>query len=66
MRKAALLVAAAGLLAAIAVVYLRGPSIPPPGQPPLSTLRPSSFDEFDAAFDADTEQPRLVLLFSPT
>jgi hypothetical protein len=66
MRKIALLVAAAGLSAAMAAVYFRGPSAAPPGQPALVALDPSNFSEFEAAFDAHLDQPRLVMTFSPT
>ncbi|MBZ5624068.1 MAG: hypothetical protein LAQ69_36020 [Acidobacteriia bacterium] len=64
-RKAAVLIAGAGLVAAVAAAYLR-PSVAPPGQPALLTLNPANFREFEAAFDAHPDQPRLVLLFSPT
>ena len=64
-RKAALFIAGAGLLAAVAAVYLR-PSVAPPGQPAMLTLNPTNFTEFEAAFDAHPDQPRLVLLLSPT
>jgi hypothetical protein len=56
-------------LAAVLVfvgVYLWGPSKTPAGQPPLSTLSVSNFSEFQNAFDSAADQPRLVLLLSPT
>ncbi len=65
-RMIAFLIATGGLFAALAAVYLRGPSSPPPGQPALLTLVAAGPGGFDAAFDASPEQPRLLLLFSPT
>jgi hypothetical protein len=47
-------------------VYLWGPSKTPAGQPPLSILSPSSFSEFQNAFDSAPDEPRIILLLSPT
>ena len=47
-------------------VYLRGPSKTPAGQLPLRVLSASSFGEFQNAFDSGADQPRLLLLLSPT
>jgi hypothetical protein len=58
----AVLVAAPLLLAG---VYLWGPSETPAGQPPLSVLSASNFTEFQNAFDS-ADQPRIILLLSPT
>jgi hypothetical protein len=56
-------VAAAVVLGA---VYLWGPGTVPPGQQPLATLSPANAAAFEAAFDADADSPRLVLMLSPT
>ena len=50
----------------LASLYLWGPSRTPSGQPPLLTLSRSNLDEFEAAFDANPDGPRLLLLLSPT
>ena len=57
-------VAAAVLLLVIA--YLWGPSSVPAGQERLVTLSISNLSEFTAAFDADSNVLRMVLLLSPT
>jgi len=53
-------------LVLLAGVYLWGPSSVPPGQPPLLALSSSNFADFEQAFDANTNEARLVLLLSPT
>jgi hypothetical protein len=58
-----------GVLAAlllVARVYLWEPSTAPRGQGALVALSDSNLNEFKAAFDGDTNVPRLVLLLSPT
>jgi hypothetical protein len=50
----------------LAGVYLWGPSKTPAGQPPLSVLSASNFSEFQSAFDSATDDPRIILLLSPT
>lgn len=60
---------AVGLLAVpllLAAWYYGGPSRTPAGQQPLLTLSRSNFNEFETAFDAATDAPRLVVLLSPT
>lgn len=47
-------------------MYLWGPSRVPPGQEPLVTLSRANFSEFEKAFDAAGDAPRLLLLLSPT
>jgi hypothetical protein len=64
MKWRAILVVAVVLVLVIA--YLLGPSSVPAGQEPLVTLSNANLDEFAAAFDADTNVPRMVLLLSPT
>ncbi len=59
----AVIVALALLLAG---AYFWGPSSVPSGQEPLTMLSSANLSEFAAAFDADTDVPRMVLLLSPT
>jgi hypothetical protein len=54
------------LLLLFASVYLWGPSKTPAGQAPLATLSESSFANFQSAFDSAADQPRILLLLSPT
>jgi len=64
--KRAIVLAVAAVLVLVGVRYLWGPSSVPPDQEPLITLSSANFSEFERAFDADTDIPRLVLLLSPT
>jgi hypothetical protein len=50
----------------LALVFLWGPSSAPPGQESLVTLSNANFSDFEKAFDAHSDVPRLVLLLSPT
>jgi len=52
----------------LATFYLlvRGPSGAPAGQQPLLALSSANFGEFEKAFDANADVPRLLLLVSPT
>ncbi len=50
----------------VAALYLWGPSSVPRGQERLIILSDANFSEFENAFDADPNVPRLVLLLSPT
>ena len=61
-----IILAVAAVLVLLAIVYLWGPSSAPPGQEPLLTLTRTNFSEFQKAFDAGADAPRLVLLLSPT
>ena len=65
-KKRTIFVAVVAVLTLLAVVYLWGPSSVPTGQEPLVTLSSTNFGEFEAAFDGDTNVPRLLLLLSPT
>ncbi len=65
-KKRAVVLATVAIPLVLAAVYLWGPSSTPPTQEPLSILSPANFGEFEAAFDADAEASRLVLLLSPT
>jgi hypothetical protein len=66
MKRKAIIAGVVAALLLVAAAYLRGPSSAPPGQPPLFTLGPENFSEFETAFGADTSVPRVVLLLSPT
>jgi hypothetical protein len=65
-KKSAIVVAALALVLLLAVAYVWGPSSTPPGQETLVALSSTNFSEFENAFDADLDAPRLVLLLSPT
>jgi len=65
-KKRAIVLALAAALLLLLVVYLWGPSSVPAGQRPLLTLSRANFSEFEKAFDADAQVPRLLLLLSPT
>lgn len=64
--KRAIVWAAAAVFLVFASFYLWGPAKVPPGQEPLLTLSNANFSDFERAFDADSNAPRLVLLLSPT
>jgi hypothetical protein len=54
------------ILVLLGAVYLWGPSSAPPGQEPVVSLSAENFSQFENAFDAGSDAPRLVLLLSPT
>ena len=54
------------VLLLLAAVYLWGPGSAPHGQDPVVTLSEGNLGEFEKAFDANADVPRLVLLLSPT
>lgn len=58
--------AAVAVVLVFASFYLWGPAKVPPGQESLLTLSSANFSDFEKAFDADSNAPRLVLLLSPT
>ncbi len=64
--KRSIILAAAAVLLLLAIVYFWGPSKAPPGQEPLLPLTSANFSDFQRAFDAGADAPRLVLLLSPT
>ena len=67
MTKRAISVAATAVVVLLlGTAYLWGPSQAPTGQPPLLSLSSANFNEFSAAFDADADVPRMLLLLSPT
>jgi hypothetical protein len=59
-------VAVAAVFVLLAAAYLWGPGSAPGGQVPVVTLSEGNFMEFENAFDAEADVPRLVLLLSPT
>ena len=65
-RKRLIGVGVLAVLVLLAAVYLWGPGSAPRGQDPAVTLSEGNFGEFEKAFDADSDVPRLVLLLSPT
>jgi hypothetical protein len=66
MKKRAVIVGVIACVLLVATLYLWGPSSVPRGQEQLVTLSNANFSEFENAFDADLNVPRLVLLLSPT
>jgi len=54
------------VLVLLAIFYLWGPSAVPQGQEPLLTLSRASLNDFQKAFDAQIDGPRMILLLSPT
>ena len=66
MKKKAVIVTVVAVTLTLAGVYFWGPSSAPPGQQPLTVLSSANFGQFAAAFDADSNVPRIVLLLSPT
>jgi hypothetical protein len=66
MRKRLLIGIILAALVLTASVYLWGPSKTPPGQAPLSILSASNFSEFQSTFDSAADEPRILLLLSPT
>ncbi|MGA7174839.1 MAG: hypothetical protein WBX13_03840 [Candidatus Acidiferrales bacterium] len=65
-RKRLIGVAVTAVLVLLAAAYLWGPGSAPRGQQPVVTLSEENVGEFEKAFDAETDVPRLVLLLSPT
>ena len=66
MKKKFIIVAIVAVALLVAGAYLWGPSAVPSGQEPLTVLSPGNFGDFAAAFDANPDLPRMVLLLSPT
>ncbi len=50
----------------MAILFVRGPGTVPVGQQPLLALSTANLGEFDKAFEAGENAPRLILLVSPT
>jgi hypothetical protein len=56
-----------GIVAALLIVwYLWLAKGTPPGQPPLTSLTRKNLDQFKHDFNSAEDEPRLVLLLSPT
>lgn len=66
MKKKIVIVAIVAVALVVAGAYLWEPSAVPSGQEPLTVLSPENVGDFAAAFDANPDLPRIVLLFSPT
>ena len=66
MKRKAIPIAVAAVVLLLVIAYLWGPSSVPAGQERLVTLSNANLSEFAAAFDADSNLPRMVLLLSPT
>lgn len=58
--------AAVVVLILVAAFFLWGPGTVPAGQQPLVTLSSANFTEFENAFNADSQVPRMLFLASPT
>ena len=65
-KKRAIILALAGIALLLTARYLWLPGNTPKGQEPLGSLSGQNISEFEKAFDADVDVPRLVLLLSPT
>ena len=55
-----------GVVGLVIFWYFWGWSGTPKGQPPLTSLKPSNFDQFKNEFNNAADRTRLVLLLSPT
>jgi hypothetical protein len=66
MNKKRLIGVAVAAVVLLAAAYLWGPGSAPLGQEPVFTLSEGNPGEFEKAFDAESDVPRLVLLLSPT
>jgi len=60
------LVAVMTLLVIAAAWYQFGGHRTAPGQPPLAELNAANLDQLRAEFNAAADQPRMILLLSPT
>ena len=66
MKTRAITVSVTAILVLLGVLYLWSPGSAPRGQEPVLSLSETNFGEFEKAFDAEADVPRLVLLLSPT
>lgn len=66
MKKRIIVLGLIALAALFASIYLRGPGTVPAGQKPVVTLSSKNIGGFEAAFDENSDMPRLVLMLSPT
>ena len=65
-RRKLALVAVIVVLLLAAAWYQFGGHRTAPGQPPLAELNAASIDQLRADFNAAADQPRVILLLSPT
>jgi hypothetical protein len=61
-----ILIVILAILLVLSGIYFWGPSKTPAGQSPLSTLSESTLANFQSAFDSAADEPRILLLLSPT
>jgi hypothetical protein len=66
MKRKRLIGVAVAAVVLLGAAYLWGPGSAPDGQEVVLTLSQTSFGDFEKAFDAEADVPRLVLLLSPT
>ena len=66
MKKRLIVIAVTALAVLMVVFYLWVPGSVPVGQQPLLKLSSPNVNQFQIAFDADADVPRVVLLLSPT
>jgi hypothetical protein len=55
-----------GVVMVLVVGAAWGPGETPPGQPPLVALNSESLRSLRADFNRDVDQPRVIVLLSPT
>ena len=60
------LIAVIAVLLLAAAWYQFGGHRTSPGQPPLAELNAANLDQLRAEFNAASDQPRMILLLSPT
>lgn len=65
-RRVPLLILAIVVAAAVTVGWRLRPGTAPEGQPPLGTLDAAALDAVRADFNRYADQPRVIVLLSPT
>lgn len=66
MTRKRLLLLIIAIVVAFGLWYALAPSRTPAPQPPLAKLTQQNFAQFTAAFNGASQNPRLILLLSPT
>lgn len=66
MKQRVAIIAVVAVALVLSGVYFRGRSSVPSGQEPLTVLSRANLSEFTRAFDAASDDPRMLLLLSPT
>jgi hypothetical protein len=66
MKKRFIILGISAVALILGAVYLWAPGSVPAGQQPLASLSATNAGVFEAAFNADSDSPRLVLMLSPT